>query len=368
LPQWHRRTRLCAPGTTSISAPRDSIVVAPVAVLAVVVNFVAALLVLVVILVAVFAPFAFLSSATMFLEGLASGLALFIAQFAVAIFIESCEEGRSRGFTIARGTTRPMRWTTAMARRSATIGTTSARAVVTRPAPKVSMKCLVGGFVFFVTQLSIAVLVDSPEHRLAEFFTTRTVARSRMMRTTRTGPRTTMSIAFATAVVLATGHGFVATVSAMVWAAMRRSTAVVLAMGELAVTALARPTGAGSMARMMPVTIAVVTLASVGRLVELLPHIGPFCIAQLAIAIGVEASEHDVTERIATVTAMPCMIAATMLMACGMLLVFVLLALLLVVLLLVVLLLVGFLIPVTSSRLVVRLGLIPLVVGASRQC
>jgi hypothetical protein len=88
LPQWHRRARLCARGT-SFSAPCDSIVVSPVAVLAVVVIISIVALVVFVILIAVVVTVT-TSSATMFLEGLASGLALFVAQFAVAILIESC--------------------------------------------------------------------------------------------------------------------------------------------------------------------------------------------------------------------------------------------------------------------------------------
>lgn len=313
----------------------------------------------------------------MLFEGLASGLALFVAQFAVAILIESCEEGRSRGFTIARGTTRPMRWTTAMVRRSAPIRATSARAVAARPAPKVGMKCLVRCLMFLVTQLSIAVLVDSPEHRLTEFFTARTMARSRMMRTTWTGPRTTMSIAFARTVVLATGHGFVPTVSAMVRTVTRGATAVIVPMSEPAVAMFTRRTSARTVVRMMPVAIAVVpsgvlaiaavTFASVGRLFELLPHIGPFCIAELAVAISIETSEHDVAEWVAAaMVAVPAVVWPATLWPRVLVMFRAMLALLILLfadLLLVVFSHVVLVIPLANGRFVVGLLLVPVSIG-----
>lgn len=321
------RTGFCA---SACGAPLT--VVAPIAVLAVVVILVVWFVLLVVVATSIAA------ATPMLLEGLANGLTLFVAQVPVAILIEPLHEFGSRGLAIARRSTKTLRrpasmrpsWrptgTCAVVAASRSTRTAATRVFATsiavfgiavfiaivRPTAKVRVKCLACRFAFLVADLAVAVLVDPLQHCLAEGFAMRTMSRTRMWWSLRA--RTAPAMRTARSVVAAIGKHMVRRWTMMAWTGMARTAAPVVAMCELATTnvTVASAMWRGVSVPAMPVAVATVrmlalatfaaTIAaglSVGRLFKLLPHGGPLLVAQLAVAIGIETSQHDVAERIA---------------------------------------------------------------------
>jgi len=376
-----QRVKLRA-GLRSSAYDETSVVVTPVAVLVVFVSIVLVVrpILLVVIVVAI-------AVATELFEGGVRCFAFLFAQFAIAIPIEALHETGSARFAaarmIAKVTGRTITARTIATGAGATMRTMLSRliivfvvvpllviVVVVAVLPAVSfvptaparVKCLARGIAFFVAQLAVAIFVHAAEHRLANFF----ARRSMMPATVRGATGTATSMVRTRTVMISIRQRMIGTMlarrrSSMVGAAMRRSERMWAAtMGKrtaragavwptgrrttamrksmLAVrttTAITRYTMVAAMVRMMAASIApsmvtgmpavfAVTRGYVGRSLDLLAHRGPFVVAQLAVAIAIEARKQHMAQGITagtvsrtSLTAGPTMARAVLLASTG---------------------------------------------------